>query len=189
MIAPPAITLSLSVVSESMSYRLHRLALTLLLASAFAACSTSSGSSARDLIVGSWELQSRAVQRAGGEAIDDPVLGERPIGRLFYSASGHMALQMMRQGRPQAITEPAAPENARNARIVLGYDAYFGTFAVDDAAGTVTHHIEGSLFPEDLGKDFVRRFRVDGDTFELSFTSPSPDGASITRTLTFRRSR
>jgi hypothetical protein len=72
---------------------------------------------------------------------------------------------------------------------VLGYDAYFGTFTVDEAAGTVTHHVQGSLFPEDLGKDFVRRFRVDGDTFELSFTSPSPDGASITRTLVFRRSR
>jgi hypothetical protein len=160
-----------------------------LLASAFAACSTSSGNTARDKIVGSWELQSRTVTRASGEVINDPVLGERPIGRLFYSASGHMALQMMRQGRPQAITEPPAQENAPNARIVLGYDAYFGTFAIDAAAGTVTHHIEGSLFPEDLGRDFVRRFRVDGDTFELSFASPSPDGSSISRTLTFRRSR
>jgi hypothetical protein len=172
-----------------MSYRLHRLALTLLLGSALAACSTPSGSSARDQIAGSWELQSRTVKRAGGEVINDPVLGERPIGRLFYSASGHMALQMMRPGRPQAITEPAAPADAKNARIVLGYDAYFGTFTVDEAAGTVTHHVEGSLFPEDLGKDFVRRFRVDGDTFELGFTSPSSDGSAITRTLTFRRSR
>ena len=144
---------------------------------------------ARDRIVGAWELQSRTVQRAGGEVVYDPVLGERPIGRLFYSDSGHVALQMMRQGRVQAMTEPAAPADAKNARVVLGYDAYFGTFTVDEAAGTVTHHVQGSLFPEDLGKDFVRRFRVDGDTFELSFTSTSPDGASITRTLVFRRSR
>ena len=46
----------------------------------------------------------------------------------------------------------------------------------------MTHHVESSLFPEDLGKDFTRRFRVNGDTFELSFTSPSPDGGGITRT-------
>ena len=63
------------------------------------------------------------------------------------------------------------------------------TFTVDETAGTVTHHIQGSLFPEDLGKDFVRRFRVDGDTFELSFTSRSGDGSESTRTLAFRRSR
>ena len=121
--------------------------------------------------------------------IDDAVLGERPIGRLFYSSSGHMALQMMRQGRAQAITEPAAPADAKNARVVLGYDAYFGTFTVDEAAGTVTHRVQGSLFPEDLGRDFVRRFKVDGDSFELSFTSPLPDGSAMTRTLIFGRSR
>jgi hypothetical protein len=144
---------------------------------------------ARDRIVGAWELQSRTVQRAGGGVVDDPVLGERPIGRLFYSDSGHVALQMMRQNRARAINEPAAPADTSNARVVLGYDAYFGTFTVDEVAGTVTHHVQASLFPEDLGRDFVRRFRVDGDAFELSFTSPSPDGASITRTLVFRRSR
>ena len=153
-----------------------------------ASCGSSGPATARDRMLGAWELQTRTVQRAGGEVVNDPVLGQQPIGRLFYSPSGQMALQMMRPGRPQAITEPAAPEDARNARIVLGYDAYFGTFTVDEAAGTVTHHIEGSLFPEDLGKDFVRRFRVEGDRFELSFTSPSPDGPSIIRTLTFRRS-
>jgi hypothetical protein len=140
-------------------------------------------------MLGAWELQSRTVRRANGEIVRDPVLGERPIGRLFYSASGHMALQMMRQGRAQAIGEPSEPEQAANTRIVLGYDAYFGTFTVDPAAGTVTHHIEGSLFPEDLGRDFTRRFRVDGDAFELSFDSPGADGTSITRSLVFGRLR
>jgi hypothetical protein len=144
--------------------------------------------STRDQMLGSWELQSRVVRRAGGEVVDDPVLGQQPIGRLFYDGSGHMALQMMRQGRLDAITEPTAPGGATNARVILGYDAYFGTFAVDEQAGTVTHHIEGSLFPEDLGKDFVRRYRLDGDRFELSFTSSSPAG-DITRTLVFGRSR
>jgi hypothetical protein len=127
--------------------------------------------------------------RRGTDAVNDPVLGAQPIGRLFYSPSGHVALQMMRQGRAQAISEPAPPDDAGNARTALGYDAYFGAFTVDERAGTVTHHIEGSLFPEDLGKDFVRRFRVEGDTFELSFTSSAADGSELTRTLVFRRSR
>jgi hypothetical protein len=117
------------------------------------------------------------------------VLGEQPVGRLFYDASGHMSLQMMRVGRPQALTTPSDPAQAVNPRIVTGYDSYFGRFTLDESAGTITHHIQGSLFPEDLGKDFVRRFRLEGDTFELSFTSPASDGTSMTRTLVFRRSR
>ena len=139
-------------------------------------------------MLGAWDLRSRTVTRPGGEAIADPILGAQPIGRLFYDASGRMGLQMMRQGRPQAITVPDDAEQAKNARIVLGYDSYFGTYTVDETTGTVTHHVEASLFPEDLGKDFTRRFRVEGDTFELSFTSPA-EGSAITRTLVFQRAR
>ena len=98
-----------------------------------------------------------------------------------------MMLQMMRQGRAQAIGAPSNPQDATNPRIVLGYNSYFGTFQLNESAGTVTHHIEGSLFPEDLGKDFVRSFSIDGDTFTLSFTSKSPNGSDLTRTLRFRR--
>ena len=171
-----------------MSHTLTRLAAILLLP-VLTACTAPAGRGARDQILGSWELQSRTVTRDSGETIADPVLGAKPIGRLFYDASGHVALQMMRQGRPQAITEPANPEEAKNARVVLGYDAYFGTFTVDEPAGTVTHHVESSLFPEDLGKDFVRRFRVNGNTLELSFTSPPGPNGAVTRTLVFRRSK
>jgi hypothetical protein len=100
-----------------------------------------------------------------------------------------MMLQMMRQARAQAIGAPSNPADAKNPRVVLGYDAYFGRFAIDEAAGTITHHVEGSLFPEDLGKDFTRFFTLDGDTFTLSFTSKSADGPDLTRTLRFRRSK
>ena len=90
--------------------------------------------------------------------------------------------------RAAAIGAPATPADAANPRVVLGYDAYFGRYSIDERAGTITHHVEGSLFPEDLGKDFVRSFTLEGDTFTLRFTSTS-DGAAITRTLVFQRSR
>jgi hypothetical protein len=138
-------------------------------------------------MIGAWQLESRTVRQANGEVLADPVLGKEPIGRLFYDRSGQMMLQMMRQGRAQPISVPANPEQAKNPRIVLGYDAYFGTFDVNEAEGTVTHHVQGSLFPEDLGDDFKRFFRIEGDTFTLSFTSKSPDGIDVTRTLVFRR--
>ena len=142
---------------------------------------------AREQIIGAWQLESRTVRKANGEILVDPVLGQQPTGRLFYDASGHMMLQMMRQGRAQAISAPPNPYGAASPRIVLGYDAYFGTFIVNEADATITHHVEGSLFPEDLGKVFRRSFRIEGGTFTLSFTSKSPEGFDVTRTLRFRR--
>jgi len=164
-----------------------RVAIGLLL---FAAACGSPGDTAhaqaavRQRILGAWELESRTVQKANGETVIDPIMGQQPAGRLFYDASGHMALLLMRQGR----TQPIDAADATNPRLALGYDAYFGTFRVNERDHTITHHVEGSLFPEDLGKDFQRALNVDGDTLTLSFTSPSTDG-SVTRSLRFRRFR
>ena len=140
----------------------------------------------RDRIVGAWQLESREVRKAGGGGMRDAVLGAEPVGRLFYDASGHMSLQMMRPDRKQAISTPSNRQDAQNARVILGYDSYFGTFRVNDAAGTVIHHVEGSLFPEDLGKDFERQLTVEGDRLTLGFTSKTTDG-DVVRTLVFRR--
>lgn len=141
---------------------------------------------AAERLVGAWQLVTRTV-RANGTTVSDPVLGAQPLGRLLYDASGIVALQMMRTGRTAAIGTPDNPKDKANPRVILGYDSYFGRYTVNERAGTITHHVEGSLFPEDLGKDFVRQFTLDGDTLTLSFTST--DGASVTRTLVFRRSR
>ena len=151
--------------------------------------STQSTRGAREQILGAWQLESRTVREVNGEILLDPVLGQQPTGRLFYDASGNMMLQMMRQQRMQSISVPSNPQDAKNPRIVLGYDAYFGTFQVNEQEGTITHRVEGSLFPEDLGKDFQRRFRIDGDTLTLSFTSTTPERVEITRTLRFRRAK
>ena len=135
-------------------------------------------------IVGTWQLMTRTVTRAG-KTIVDPVLGEKPTGRLVYDASGAMMLQMMRTGRKDAISSPSDQAGKGNPRVILGYDSYFGRYAVDEKAGTVTHHVEGSLFPEDLGEDWVRPFTLAGDTLTLRLTSE--DG--LTRTLVFQRMR
>ena len=137
-------------------------------------------------IVGTWQLMTRTVSRADGTTIVDPVLGEKPTGRLVYDASGAMMLQMMRTGRKDAISAPATASDKTNPRVILGYDSYFGRYTVDEKAGTITHHVEGSLFPEDLGSDWIRPFTLDGDKLTLRLTSPA-DG--LARTLVFQRMR
>ena len=142
--------------------------------------------SATQRIVGTWQLITRTVTRADGTTVVDPVLGEKPTGRLVYDASGAMMLQMMRTGRKDAISTPAGARDKTTPRVILGYDSYFGRYTVDENAGTVTHHVEGSLFPEDLGEDWVRPFTLEGDRLTLRLTSPA-DG--LTRTLVFQRMR
>lgn len=139
-------------------------------------------------IVGAWQLVTRTVRRSDGTVLADSVLGEKPLGRLYYDASGVVSLQMMRLGRSAAIGKPADPKDSANARVILGYDSYFGRYTIDERAGTITHRVEGSLFPEDLGKDFVRGFTLDGDSLTLKFTSAA-DGSEVTRTLIFQRLR
>lgn len=137
-------------------------------------------------IVGTWELVTRTVSRGDGTTIVDPVLGEKPTGRLVYDASGTMTLQMMRAGRKDAIATPAVAPDKASPRVILGYDSYFGRYTVDEKAGTVTHHVQGSLYPEDLGSDWVRPFTLKGDTLMLRVPSAAE---GLTRTLVFRRMR
>ena len=164
-----------------MATALRLMALPLLLTITLQAQSPSTPRSVSTRIVGTWELLTRTVTRADGSKIVDSVLGEKPVGRLIYDASGAMSLQMMRPGRKAAISTPADA----NQRVTLGYDSYFGRYTVDEKAGTVTHHVEASLFPEDVGDDWVRPFKLEGDTLTLRLTGED----KLTRTLVFQRRR
>ena len=161
------------------------LALPLILTAALDFQSPTSNTAVAQRIVGTWQLMTRTVTRADGTVVVDPVLGEKPAGRLVYDASGAMMLQMMRSGRKDAISPPSAAQDKTNPRVILGYDSYFGRYTVDEKAGTLTHHVEGSLFPEDLGSDWVRPFTLEGDRLTLRLTGE--DG--LTRTLVFQRRR
>jgi hypothetical protein len=37
------------------------------------------------------------------------------------------------------------------SQTILGYEAYFGTYTVNEKEGIVTHHLESALFPGDIG--------------------------------------
>ena len=73
------------------------------------------------------------------------------------------------------------------AQTVLGYDAYFGTYALDEAHGIVTHHLESALFPGDIGKNITRRFKLNGDTLTIQFDTSLANGTIVTRTLVWTR--
>jgi hypothetical protein len=55
--------------------------------------------------------------------------------------------------------------------------------------GIVTHHLDSALFPGDIGKSITRRFKLSGDTLEISFNTTLRDGKPVTRTLVWKRMR
>ena len=122
-----------------------------------------------------------------GTVIRDPGLGKTPSGYLIYDSSGHMAAQLMRPDRPMAIdcgTSIAAP--SENSQSVNGYDAYFGTYTIDETSHTVTHHLEGALAAADVGKNLVREFRLSGGKLTIIVRTSSPKEKQI-RTLIWER--
>jgi Lipocalin-like domain len=125
-----------------------------------------------DDFVGAWKLVSIETVRPNGEVIY-PFYGKHPQGLIMYDRSGWMSVQIVSD---PAVTVPggaswdavlAAPA-AEKTKAYESYYAYCGTWTLDPAAKTVTHHIRQSLRPGERDDDAVRHFELDGDRLVLT---------------------
>jgi hypothetical protein len=135
---------------------------------------------------GTWRLLSRLDVTASGERRAEPSLGEDPLALLIYDRSGNFAAQFMRRDR--SVDVPDGPSGSKNnSRAQGGYDAYFGTYTIDDEAGSVTQRLIGSLSREHVGSVLTREMEIRGDTLVIRLETNAADGAAVTRTLTWQR--
>ena len=140
--------------------------------------STRALSAAERQFLGAWSLTAVERRGAGGEPLAAPI--EDRLGYLIYDASGYVGVAIMRPGRPpHAEDRPADDETLAQFG---GYDSRFGRFAVDEAVGTVTHHVEGSLNPNAAG-DHTRFYTFAGDRLTLR-PPPEADGSTMSVTWT-----
>ena len=146
-------------------YRILVLTLVVLVTggSSFARPPSQAGGVARQL-VGRWKLVALEAMRPNGEVIRE--WGQNPTGYLSYDASGFVSVQFMRDPRAAKPSRQLTPDERRDA--FESYYAYYGRFEVDDQAGSVTHHIQGSLRPYEVGADLTRFFTLSGDRLDLS---------------------
>ena len=129
-------------------------------------------------LVGAWELVAyEAIAQDGGD-VEHP-LGDDAAGLLVYTDGGLMTVQLMRRDRTR-WTRERAPS-------AVGYLAYAGRFAVDEAARTVTHHVELSLLPNWIGSPQVRAAELDGDRLRLTAPPDRIGGREAVARLTWRR--
>jgi Lipocalin-like domain len=114
----------------------------------------------RERFIGAWHLAS--ISGPDGK----PVTTGVPIGMLIYTRDGHMSVQLMYPKSANALS---------NEYVLNGYEASFGSYEMNDATHTVTHHVQGSNTGDLLvGKDLPRvyQFSTDG---HLVIKSARPD--------------
>jgi hypothetical protein len=111
-------------------------------------------------LLGAWKLVS--WEEIGGDGAIDFPLGSGAVGLLIYDRSGHVSAQLARS--PQTNFESEDWRQASSAEMTAAwpsYFGYFGTFSIDAEERTVTHHIEAAWFPNLVGSDQIRHFRIE----------------------------
>jgi hypothetical protein len=137
-------------------------------------------------IVGIWKLKSREDVDATGHVRIDPFLGADPLGILCFGPT-HFAAQFMKRDRSRQENILQRVQAKNNTAGVDGYDAYFGTYSIDETAGTLTTYLEGSISPINIGATYVRNARVVGNELFIRLQTSTLDGTPITRTNIFSR--
>jgi hypothetical protein len=159
-----------------------------LLAGAIAAAQARAAPGVTDEILGTWKLLSYVGEDVATGAKSD-VMGAHPSGYIHYGRDGRMIVIIVGADRRKPAGPVATPAEAQ--ALIASMLAYAGTYTLDTANHTVTHHIDVSWDQTRTGESHVRTYRLDGDRLTL-ITQPSRDPASgrtTVRTVSWERVR
>ena len=137
-------------------------------------------------LAGTWQLVGFEVNYPDGKT--EYPYDREPAGLLVYDRQGWMSVQIMRPGIEQFKVDDrwlGSPEEMQAA--FNGYVAYYGRYTVDVKTSRVTHHVEGSVFPNYIGTKMVRLFEFQNDCLELSTPPMAFGGEAGTGRLTWVR--
>ena len=89
---------------------------------------------------------------------------------------------------PVSASDPQSGTDANYERIARRFVAYSGPFSADVDNRTVTHHLDGSLFPNWQGEDQVRRVTIAGERLSIVASDrTSADGRTFHGELVWLR--
>lgn len=149
------------------------------------ACSQAFGDTSR-VLVGSWRLISSEGHSTDGRIVYDQ--GKEPAGRVMFDASGRLSLHLTNPYRGNfASGDFLRPTPEECVEAFRGYFGYFGTYTVEEDAELVTFHIEGAAYPNYVGTDQRRYFKIKGDRLILRTPPERAGGEDITYYVTWER--
>ena len=117
--------------------------------------------------VGTWKLISAIAQRPDEDSIHP--FGENPYGRLMYDNNGNMSVFIMRTGRSKFASDDRMGGSAEEIKEAFeGTSIYCGTYEINEKKGTVTHYVDGDVFPNWEGTEQLRYFKLSGNQLTLN---------------------
>jgi hypothetical protein len=139
-----------------------------------------------ELFIGAWTVVSSEARSETGEVLRP--FGDNPVGMIVYERSGRMSVQIMNPERVQFRSADRASCSGTEAKdALLHYDAYFGTYSVDEVQRVVTHHVVGSLLPNWIGAEQRRSYEFSGNRLILTSTPMQYGGRQIIGRITWER--
>lgn len=146
----------------------------------------------RQQLIGTWRLVKIDYSGPSGPLVD-PFYQADSTGLIVYDASGWMSVHIVAPHReaweiPASRASPAS--TAADARLKAAafdtYYAYFGTWDLNEAKSTVTHHVQSSLIPAETGMSYSQTVTLEGG--RLIFTVYGEDkGEKIVRRKVWER--
>jgi hypothetical protein len=115
---------------------------------------------AREQLTGGWRLVSIEEDGSAGVRKTDC------CGLFVFTRDGHASVQVMRK---EAQGDGTTQDNPYSRG---GYEATYGTYAVDARAHVFTLHVEGALAAALVGKDLARNYRFSGKQLIVTSTDP-----------------
>jgi len=153
-----------------------------------ASCDTATskpGAESENKLAGSWKFIADQLLDSADHVIQQDTA---VTGLLIYTPDGKVSVQflwkstrvpvlndtlMSKDGKSNGLGLGFNTWNIEQARTLIDtYDAYFGEYEVDWAAGSVTHIVNGSLRPEKEGTVHRRTFQLKGDSLFLKSANP-----------------
>jgi hypothetical protein len=157
----------------------------ILVVSVIVACGLLSGSAAsqqkslKDQLVGTWTLDSVSEVYPDGKT--DHPWGPAVKGAVNFNSNGKVMLMIIGADLPTPSGKPQ-----ESSRQVV---AYFGTYAVDDAANTVTYTAERATLPVFDGLARKASVTLNGDELTQKSAPVTGPQGTFTPVLIFKRAK
>jgi Lipocalin-like domain len=125
-------------------------------------------SSIQDLLVGTWRLVSTEERLRDGRTRPYPDLGPHAIGYLMYTQDGYMCATLMNPARPNWKSDQERATDGEKISAASGFTSYCGKYSVDDKNHVIMHYPEISFYPNYVGSEQKRPYRLEGNRLILS---------------------
>jgi hypothetical protein len=129
------------------------------------------------LIVGTWRMVGAETRVVDGSGPTTLPRGKKPSGFIIYDSQGRMYVQIMNsdETRPPRKGEGPLTEKEQ-AQAYTSYTAYYGRYTINEDDQSVTHHVEGSVNPRNVGNAMPRFVEVSQDRLSLNTFAKGQDG-------------